>query len=205
MLGKWCTSQLHLQSVSLHKLWVWLHPMAYFLEIKSMTGNSGTVDLLKITDSNQQRWTCQTSRCSQWPEEGVRPPDARVVVIYLTWVLGSNPRSSARTTNTLNHWVIFSAPTCDFWASLSTDGWVYRQREVTGIWKDYSICQGKKMNISPVHEISILKLVLCTWFYLFHVMDTAGISSNHHSVYSHSLQTHLTFYTSLLLCENHFQ
>lgn len=90
-------------------------------------------------------------------------------------MLRSKPRSSAGARITLNDWLTSPAPTCDFWAPLSADGWAYRQREVTGIWKGDSICQGKKMNISPLHEISILKLVLCTWFYLFHVMGSAGI------------------------------
>lgn len=38
----------------------------------------GPINLLEVTIWNQKSWASQRSRYTQWPEEGVRPPEARV-------------------------------------------------------------------------------------------------------------------------------
>lgn len=117
----------------------------------------GPINLLEVTIWNQKSWASQRSRYTQWSEEGVRPPEARVsgCCELPAWVLGSDPRSSVQATSTLTHRTILPAP-LNMWllSTVSHRWWAYKQGEVTSIWKCDSTCQGKKNNISPLHEIS---------------------------------------------------
>lgn len=93
---------------------------------------------------------------------------------YLAGVLGSERRSSRKATSTLAHWTISPAPLNTWLLSTVFQRWINKER--WPVFECDSFCQGKKKNISPLHEISrYWDWVLCTWFYPFHAMGTAGI------------------------------
>lgn len=117
----------------------------------------GPINLLEVTIWNQKSWASQRSRYTQWPEEGVRPPEARVSggCELPAWVLGSDPRSSVQQQALLpTEPSCQPLSTCDFWALLPTGG-EHTNKERWPVFENViQLAKERRRTLSPLHEIS---------------------------------------------------